>query len=106
MTTEVSICSNALLRLGSDPINSFDEADNFGSNIERARLCANLWPNVRRQFLRTHPWTCATKRLVLPPAAAARSAERRARKESGLPCRTRWQANRLTKKYNKQLTKL
>src|SRR3546814_17689916 len=71
MTTEVSICSNALLRLGADPINSFDEADNFGSNIERARLCANLWPNVRRQVIRSHPWNCATKRVVLSPDAAA-----------------------------------
>src|SRR3546814_9999800 len=69
MTTEVSICSNALLRLGADPINSFDEADNFGSNIERARLCANLWPNVRRQVIRSHPWNCATKRVVLSPDA-------------------------------------
>src|SRR3546814_19099578 len=71
MTTEVSICSNALLRLGADPINSFDEADNFGSNIERARLCANLWPNVRRQVIRSHPWNCATTRVVLSPDAAA-----------------------------------
>lgn len=71
MTTEVSICSNALLRLGADPINSFDEADNFGSNIERARLAANLWPNVRRQVIRSHPWNCATKRVLLSPDAAS-----------------------------------
>ena len=42
MATEVSICSNALLMLGADPISSFDEADNTGSNIERARLASNL----------------------------------------------------------------
>lgn len=67
MATAVSICSNALLRLGADPINSFDEADNTGSNIERARLASNLWPTVRQQVLRSATWNCAIKRVVLSP---------------------------------------
>lgn len=67
MATEVSISSNALLRLGADPISSFDEADNTGSNIERARLASNLWPTVRRAVLRGHPWNVATKRVLLSP---------------------------------------
>ena len=71
MATAVSIASNALLRLGADPINSFDEADQSGSNIERARLAANLWPTVRKQVLRTHPWNCAIKRVLLSPDATA-----------------------------------
>lgn len=71
MTTEVSICSNALLRLGADPISSFDEADQSGSNIERARLCSNLWPTVRRQVLRGHTWNVATKRVLISPDATA-----------------------------------
>lgn len=71
MTTAVSICSNALLRLGSDPISSFDEADLTGSNIERARLAANLWPTVRRQVLRGHTWNVAIKRVLLSPDATA-----------------------------------
>lgn len=71
MTTAVSICSNALMRLGADPINSFDEADVTGSNIERARLASNLWPTVRRQVLRGHTWNVATKRVLLSPDAAA-----------------------------------
>lgn len=70
-TTAVSICSNALLRLGGDPINSFDEADASGANIERVRLAANLWPTVRRQVLRAHPWNCALKRVLLSPDAEA-----------------------------------
>ncbi len=71
MATEVSICSNAMLRLGADPINSFDEADLTGSNIERARLASNLWPTIRRQVLRSHIWNCALKRVLLSPDATA-----------------------------------
>jgi hypothetical protein len=67
MATAVSIASNALLRLGANPINSFDEADESGSNIDLARLAGNLWPTVRRQVLRSHPWNCALKRVLLSP---------------------------------------
>jgi len=70
MATEISICSNALLRLGAEPISSFDEGDSSGSNIERARLASNLWPTVRRQVLRAHPWNVAIKRALLSPDAA------------------------------------
>lgn len=69
--TDVSICSNALLRLGSDPINSFTEGDLTGSNIERARMCANLWPTVRRKVLRGGTWNCALKRVLLSPDQTA-----------------------------------
>jgi hypothetical protein len=67
MATAVSICSNALLRLGADTFNSFSEGDVDGSNIERVRLCSNLWPTIRRQVLRSHLWNCAIKRVVLSP---------------------------------------
>lgn len=65
MATPVSICSNALLMLGDKPIASFDEA------TDRARVCANLWPDVRDSVLRSHPWNCAVKRVSLLPDAAA-----------------------------------
>ena len=65
MTTAVSICSNALLMLGAQTINSFSDAD----ALDRAKLCANLYPTVRNKLLRSHPWNCAVKRLILSPDA-------------------------------------
>lgn len=59
--TPVSICSNALLMLGDNPISSFDE------DGDRVRLASNLWPMVRDYVLRRHPWNCATRRVVLNP---------------------------------------
>ena len=67
MATGVSICSNALLMLGAQTINDFNDA----ANIDRAKLCANLYPSVRDNLLRSHPWNCAIKRAVLAPDAVA-----------------------------------
>ncbi|MHA7847248.1 hypothetical protein [Serratia sp. D1N4] len=63
MASSVTICSNALLTLGAHPINSFDEA------TEHARLCANIYPTVRNDLLRKHPWNCAVKRVILSPSS-------------------------------------
>lgn len=63
--TEVSICSNALLLLGAQTINSLSE------NNDRARACSNLYPMVRNYLLRSHPWNCAVKRVALAPDATA-----------------------------------
>lgn len=67
MATGVSICSNALLMLGAQTINDFSDQ----LNLDRAKLCANLYPTVRDDMLRSHPWNCAIKRVVLAPDAAA-----------------------------------
>lgn len=64
-TSEVQICSNALLLLGADTINSFDD------ETDRALLVSNLWPNALEAILRSHPWNCAIKRLALAPDADA-----------------------------------
>jgi len=61
MATSVSICSNALLRLGAQTIASLSESN------DRARLAANLYETVRDSTLRSHPWNCAVKRVVLAP---------------------------------------
>lgn len=62
-TDEVSICSNALRRLGDNPISSFSEED------KRASRCNDLWPNVRDEILRQKLWNCCRKRVLLPPLA-------------------------------------
>lgn len=59
----VSICSNALLLLGDNPIDSFD-VDN-----DRTRLVANLYSQKRDRVLRAHTWNCAIKRVILSPDA-------------------------------------
>ena len=58
----VSICSNALLMVGAQTINSFD-----GDLSDRQRLVANLYPTVRDYVLSMHPWNCAIKRVQLGP---------------------------------------
>lgn len=57
--TQVSICSNALLMLGAKSISSMNE-DN-----DRAQLASNLYESVRDMTLRSHPWNCAVKRVLL-----------------------------------------
>jgi hypothetical protein len=63
MATGVSICSNALLMLGAQTINDFDEP------VDRAKIASNLYPTVRDDLLRDHPWNCTIKRIVLAPDA-------------------------------------
>lgn len=65
MATKVSICSNALLLLGAKTINSLDE------DSDRASLASNLYDSQRDEALRSHPWNCAVKRVVLAPDATA-----------------------------------
>ncbi|WP_218178233.1 hypothetical protein [Pseudomonas gingeri] len=63
MATGVSICSNALLMLGAQTINDFNEP------VDRAKLAANLYPTIRDGLLREHPWNSAIKRVLLAPDA-------------------------------------
>ena len=69
-TSDISICSNALLMLGDKPISSFDEGDS-PTNIMRAQLCGNLFPVVRDSVLRARAPNCAKKRALLAPLADA-----------------------------------
>ena len=59
MATEVSICSNALRRLGDDPITSLTD------DTERARLCNAFYVPARDLVLRSHPWNFAVTRATL-----------------------------------------
>lgn len=65
MTSSVTICSNALVRLGDNPISSLQDA------TKAARACSNLYPAVRDAILREHPWNCARKRVILAPLVDA-----------------------------------
>jgi len=59
MATEVSICSNALRRLGDNPITSLTD------DTERARLCNAFYADARDAVLRLHPWNFAITRTSL-----------------------------------------
>ena len=59
MATEVSICSNALRRLGDNPITSLTD------DTERARLCNSFYADARDAVLRLHPWNFAITRASL-----------------------------------------
>lgn len=59
MATVVSICSNALRKLGDNPIVSLDEDSN------RGRLCNALWEGTRDSVLRAFPWNSAMARAQL-----------------------------------------
>lgn len=63
--TRVSISSNALLLLGAQTISSMTEA------TDRARIVSNLYDSTRDSLLRSHPWNCAVKRVVLAPDTTA-----------------------------------
>jgi hypothetical protein len=65
MATGVSICSNALLMLGANTINSFDD------DSDRAKTASNLWPSFVDSILRKHYWNCAKKQVVLSPDSEA-----------------------------------
>jgi len=65
VATKVSVCSNALLLLGAQTINSLDEGS------DRASLASNLYDSVRDDMLRSHPWNCAVRRVILAPDTEA-----------------------------------
>lgn len=58
--SDTTICSNASMLLGGNPI-----TDLATDNTDRARLARNLWEPVRNYVLRRHPWNCAIKRVQL-----------------------------------------
>ena len=52
--------------LGDKPIASLTEP-----NSDKARLCANIYPLARADILRSHPWNCLGRRVVLSPMVDA-----------------------------------
>ena len=66
-TSEIQICSIALLLLGSASFNAFSE--------DATNLCTNLRETVRQGTLRMANWQCARKRTVLAPLATTPDGE-------------------------------
>lgn len=60
-SSEVQICSNALLTLGASAISSFSDGSAF------ATAAGNMWPTVRDAVLASHPWKCASKQQTISP---------------------------------------
>lgn len=65
MANKVSVCSSALNLLGADAISDFAE-DN-----DRARLAAQLFPQVLDATIRAHTWDAFRARVVLSPLVGA-----------------------------------
>ena len=64
MASVVEICNSALDKLGTQPITSLDDT------TKESRLCNSNFPLSRDAVLAMHPWTVATKRVVLAPLTA------------------------------------
>jgi hypothetical protein len=57
---EVSISSDALIKIGANPISSFEEG------TAEAIAVSNIYHNVKRNMLASHPWNFATTKQELP----------------------------------------
>ncbi|MDB5371016.1 MAG: hypothetical protein JWP20_2574 [Roseomonas sp.] len=54
------LCSRALLKIGAQPVASFDEG------TAEAEVAVNLYPSVRDALLSAHPWSFASGQMELP----------------------------------------
>jgi hypothetical protein len=64
-TSEAAICNSALAKIGKSRINSLSD------NTEAARLCAELYPALRDELLRSHPWNFNMARVELAEVSPA-----------------------------------
>ncbi|WP_160123240.1 hypothetical protein [Rhodovarius lipocyclicus] len=63
--TALALCSRALIKIGAQPIASFDDG------TTEAEVAANLYPAIRDALLSLHPWSFATGQEGLPRLAAS-----------------------------------
>ena len=68
MTSPVDIFNLALISLGQTTITAIDPPD---SGSKAARLCAQIYPTMRDEVFRKHPWRRLKKRLSLAADTAA-----------------------------------
>lgn len=55
-----AIVNRAMIKLGAELINDINEVDS-----KNARIAANIYVQIRRELLRSHPWNFAVKRVIL-----------------------------------------
>lgn len=63
MASQISVCNQALRKLGANPITSIDQ------NTSEAAICKEFYTDVLNDLLEEHPWSFATKRYELPKSA-------------------------------------
>lgn len=63
--SQVGLCSRALLKIGAQPISSFEEG------TAEADIAQNLYPHVRDYLLSLYPWSFATAQDSLGRLAGA-----------------------------------
>ena len=63
--TDISICSNALLKIGAESITSFLDG------TAEAEVAANLYPMIRDGLLASYPWSFAVGQKSLPRLAGS-----------------------------------
>ena len=56
--TDIAVCSQALLRLGASPIQSFE-------GVGKPAICGEIYPEHRRHCLSLHPWKFAKEKFRL-----------------------------------------
>lgn len=61
--TDISICSNALLKIGAESITSYQDG------TAEAEVAANLYPMIRDGLLSSYPWSFAVGQKKLPRLA-------------------------------------
>lgn len=65
MATDISICSQALLKLGAKEITSFSDG------TDRSKICANVYPDLRKGLLGLHDWWFCMQKTELSRETAA-----------------------------------
>ena len=63
--TDISICSDALILLGSTTISSFSEGTDLAS------ACSRLYPDLRDTLISRYPWSWSLKKVKLARLATA-----------------------------------
>lgn len=67
--TDIGLCARALVKLGAEPIGSFEDG------TAEARVAASLYAPARDALLSAHPWNFATAQVALARLADAPAAD-------------------------------